>query len=147
MARIKVEAEIRPTEDEEKVRRAVLNVFEPTVIEVVGEGRYKRLVAESRTLSSLEKLHSLLRQERVLDAARKKLRQGRSRGLIVFKLHKQAAYAGHISFVDSDDESPLGAITFTIEAEDPGEIIDWLAPRTSHGKPLWEKRRPGDNAL
>ncbi len=142
MARIRVEAEIRPTESEENVKKAVLNLFEPVDMEIVGRGRYRRLVAESNSLRSLEKLHMLLRQERVLDAARRKMRQGMRARLIEFKLHKQAAYVGHLSFIDSDDESPLGAITFIIEAEDPGDIIDWLAPRTSHGKPLWEKRRP-----
>ncbi len=144
MARIRVEAEIRPTEDEGRVKQAVLNVFEPTVTEIVGKGRYRRLVAESRTLRSLEKLHALLRQDRVLDAARRKLREGSAPSIMVFKLHKQAAYAGHVSFVDSDDESPLGAITFTIESENIDEIIDWLAPRTSKGKPLWEKSMPPD---
>ena len=63
---------------------------------------------------------------------------------IVFKIHKQAAYVGKISFIDDDRESPLGAITFTIETSDPERLIDWLAPKTSMGKPLWEIEMPRD---
>ena len=144
MPRIKVEAEIRPTEDEEKVRRAVLNVFDPLTMEIVEYGERRLLVAESHTYRSLRKLHNLLRRERILDAARKYLRRGTGGNLVIFKLNKQAAYMGHVSFVDADHESPLGAITFIIETSSPGELIDWLAPKTSRGKPLWERDVPRD---
>jgi len=62
--------------------------------------------------------------------------------MLTLKLHKQSAYAGHISFISYDEESPLGPIILTIVSDKLSEIIDWLAPKTSHGRPLWEKEIP-----
>ncbi len=145
MVLIEVETEIRPTEDVEKVRKAVLNVFEPSSIEIKDYGGYKTLIATSHSLSSLEKLHSILRIQGILDAARSFLKKGVRGTMLVFKLHKQAAYAGKASFVDEDHESPMGPIIFKIEYPEPYAVIDWLTPKTSHGRPLWEKKRPSDN--
>ena len=139
---VRVKAEVRPTEDIEKVRKAVRNVFNGRINVIDGEHGLKVIIGESDSAYSLIKLHDLIRIYRILDAARKSLQKGMRGNTIVFKLHKQAAYVGKISFIDSDHESPLGSITFYIESSDPGKLIDWLAPKTSMGKPLWEIDMP-----
>ncbi len=144
MARVRVEAEIRPTEDPEKVRRAVLNVFDPDNIKIEDYGDYKLLVAEASSIASLRKLHELLRRERILDAARSYMLRGVEEGTIVFKVNKQAAFVGRLSFVDMDRETPMGPITFIIESRRPMEVIDWLAPPTRMGRPIYEKDIPLD---
>lgn len=145
MVKIRVEVEVRPTEDLEKVKRALLNVFEPGKIEVVERDKgYKLLVGESSSYRSLIKIHELIRRERIMDAARNMLRRGVVGNMLIFKVNKQAAYQGRLSFVETDSESPMGAITFIVETNNPYEIIDWLAPKTSMGKPLWEKEMPKD---
>ncbi|MET1101534.1 MAG: RNA-binding domain-containing protein [Pyrodictiaceae archaeon] len=142
MVKIRVEVEVRPTEDENKVRRSLLNVFEPDTIRREKYGDRILLVAESRSFRSLRKLHNLLRREKILDAARSYLLKGVSENTIMFKLNKQAAYMGRLSFVDMDVEAPMGPILFIIEAEKPMEVIDWLAPPTRMGKPIYEKEEP-----
>ncbi len=143
MVKIRVEVEVRPTEDLEKVRKALLNVFEPGEIKVIERSRgYKLIVGESHSYRSLVKIHELIRRERIMDAARSILRKGVIGNMLVFKVNKQAALQGRLSFVESDSESPMGAITFIVETSNPYEVIDWLAPKTSMGKPLWEKDMP-----
>jgi len=145
MVKIRVEVEVRPTEDLEKVRRALLNVFEPGKIEVIERDKgYKLLVGESNSYRSLLKIHELIRRERIMDAARSMLRKGVIGNMLIFKVNKQAAYQGRLSFVETNSESPMGAITFIIETDNPYEVIDWLAPKTSMGKPLWEREMPKD---
>ncbi len=145
MVKIRVEVEVRPTEDLEKVRRALLNVFEPGKIEVIERDKgYRLLVGESNSYRSLLKIHELIRRERIMDAARSMLRKGVIGNMLIFKVNKQAAYQGRLSFVETDSESPMGAITFIIETDNPYEVIDWLAPKTSMGKPLWEREMPKD---
>ncbi|ABM80209.1 RNA-binding domain-containing protein [Hyperthermus butylicus] len=91
MAKVRVEAEARPTEDVEKVKQAILNVFIPDRIWVEDLGRgYRLVVAESYSLRSLVKLYEMLRQERILDAARSYMMRCVERGVLVFKLNKQA---------------------------------------------------------
>ncbi len=140
---VRVEAEIRPTEDEEKVIKAVKNVIDVENLRIVDAGRgYRLLVGESNSVNSLKKMHDLLRKQRILDTARNMLLRKAREGMIVLKLNKQAAYQGIISFSEGELESPLGTITITIITENPEELIDWLAPRTAHGKPLWERAPP-----
>ncbi|HDN75949.1 MAG TPA: hypothetical protein ENG05_02345 [Acidilobales archaeon] len=145
MFMLRAEVEVRPTEDEGKVRKALRNLLSVNDddIKVVDLGEnYKMLIVESRKIATLFKLYELLRQERILDTARSIMYSSRRGEILTIKLHKQSAYAGHISFISYDDESPLGPITITIVSDKLDEIIDWLAPRTSRGKPLWEREVP-----
>lgn len=140
--RVVVEADIRPTEDEEKVKEALLNIIKPESITVEGGYGVRRLIMTSSTLRSLEPLRQLLRAERILDAARKVMKRGVQPGRLVFYLHKQALYVGHLSFVGGDNESPMGAVMVIIEHPEPRLVIDWLAPPTSRGRPVFEMDRP-----
>ncbi|MGB9684831.1 MAG: RNA-binding domain-containing protein [Candidatus Bathyarchaeales archaeon] len=126
-----IEAEVNPTESEEKVKRAVENVFGnvQTKIQPVHKGAL--LIAEAKGLEALTKLYNLLRRERIRDAARGALFDGLSGKTISFCLNKQVAYAGHVSFSKEVAESPLGPIKVRIECEDPKRLIDWLAPKTA----------------
>lgn len=141
--RVVVEVEVRPTESLERVLGAVRRLIDIEDYSVEEAGNVKVLVATS-SLRGLERLHRLLREQRILDAARSVLRRGRQQGRIVFYLHKQAATVGKVSFVGGDQESPLGAIRVTIEYPDPDRVIDWLAPPTVMGRPLWEHEPPED---
>ncbi len=142
-ARIVVEVEVRPTEDRDKVLRALRNVFDPQSVRFERVGDSEVIIAESNTLASLFKLYYALRAERILDAARGALKKGvKSKDRMVFFLHKQAAFQGKISFVDGDHESPLGAIRFEVEHPDVKAVIDWLAPYTVRGRPVFEREMP-----
>ncbi|EZQ06932.1 MULTISPECIES: RNA-binding domain-containing protein [Acidianus] len=144
MTKIVVTAELRPSEDQDKVIKAIVNFFDFEMISKEKGGEWEIIVGNSTTLRSLVKLHRALREERILDAARKHLFRGISDNSLFFMIHKQAAASGVLAFVDDPTESPLGPITFSIECRNPREIIDWLTPRTSHGHPLWENPIPED---
>jgi predicted RNA binding protein with dsRBD fold (UPF0201 family) len=128
---VRVEAEVNLTESEEKVRRAVENIFGSVPVTVKPGYRGGGLLAELRGQDSLVKLRNLLRSERIRDAARRALFHGVQGGTIGFCLNKQVAFAGHVSFSEEVAESPLGPIKVTIVCDDPRGLVDWLAPRTS----------------
>ena len=126
-----VEAEINPTESEDKVKRAIENVFGN--VETKVQSIYKGgglLTAETRSLESLTKLYNLLRRQRIRDAARRVLFDGISGKTISFCLNKQVAFAGHISFSKEIAESPLGPIKVKIKCENPRELVKWLTRKT-----------------
>ncbi|OYT52066.1 MAG: hypothetical protein B6U73_00550 [Desulfurococcales archaeon ex4484_204] len=142
---LRVEAEVRPTEDVSKVKRSILNVvgIDSKDLKVVETPSNELLVVgESRDIKSLARFHEVLRHDRILDAARKVMLASAKGSTLVIKLHKQSAYAGHVSFITYDDESPLGPITIAIVSGKLKDIIDWLAPKTSRGRPLWERGIP-----
>jgi predicted RNA binding protein with dsRBD fold (UPF0201 family) len=144
MTKITVMAEIRPSEDEDKIKVAIATFFDYEKISMEERGLNKLLIEEAYSLGSLKKFHKILREERILDVARKYLIKGIEDDTITFMLHKQAASVGIISFVDEEKESPLGPIIVTIEYKEPMKVIDWLAPKTSKGQPLWENPMPNE---
>jgi predicted RNA binding protein with dsRBD fold (UPF0201 family) len=125
----RVETPLNPTEDPEKVARAVHNLFpSANLVNEKTDVRHSRLHATMTRLEDLENLKNVLRQEAIRDAARKVLFNSVSGSSIVVYLNKQAAFAGKASFCERYDESPLGPITLTITSESPEQVIDWLAP-------------------
>lgn len=126
-----VETEINLTEDEEKVKKAVENLFGNLSIEVQPASKGSMLRAEAKGQEALIKFRDLLRQDRIRDAARKMLFEAIRGQTLSFYLNKQAAFAGHVSFSEAEAESPLGPIKVTIKCDEPRRLIDWLAPKTA----------------
>ncbi len=127
---VHIEAEINPTESEEKVKRAVENVFGNIQVQIKPLAKGSLLTAEAKGLEALTKLYNLLRRERIRDAARGALFEGLSGNTITFYLNKQVAFSGHLSFSKAVAESPLGPIKVQVKCDDPRQLIDWLAPKT-----------------
>jgi len=128
---VHVEVDINPTEDPEKVRRAVENILGNAEFEVKPQKRGSLLVAKTKGINGLTKFQNLLRRERIRDAARGVFFQGLSGKSIVFYLNKQVAYVGHISFSQPTAESPLGPIKVQIHCDNPRKLIERLAPKTA----------------
>jgi len=125
------ETEINPTEGEEKVEAAVCNVLGEVSITIKPQGKGRVLTAEASGQDSLVKFRSLLRADRIRDAARKALFHNIRGSTVSFCLNKQVAFAGHISFSEETAESPLGPIRVTITSGNPRQLIEWLAEKTS----------------
>jgi predicted RNA binding protein with dsRBD fold (UPF0201 family) len=130
--KLRVEAEVRPTETREKVEAAAKKIFPTLELKQVGD----YIVGESADVSSLSKLHQLFRQQAILDSARSAMFAGKRRETTQFMLNKQVAFVGRVSFTNG--ESPLGPILVTLEASDIDRLIDYLAPRTQEGRPIRE---------
>lgn len=126
---IRVEAEVNQTEDLEKVKTAVENMFGALDLVVKEKLWGQLLTARISGLEGLTKLSNLLQREQILSAARKVLRKSINNNSITFYLNKQVAYVGHVSFSQQSGESPLGPITVKIDCEDPKKLVNWLAPR------------------
>ncbi|MFP4169506.1 MAG: RNA-binding domain-containing protein [Methanomassiliicoccales archaeon] len=125
MSQITIRAQCHPTEDPEKVRKAILNLFPASEV-VAGENC---LLARTR---SAERFKELLRELRILDTARGMMFKGVRDGLTVFSLNKQVALMGKVSFVE--ESVPLGSIEVVMEDDSVEELIDDLAPRTYQGE-------------
>ena len=122
MTEVTVEAPVRPSEDEAKVKTALLNLFPEFEVRREGE----MLVG---TGTSLVRFGQLLKRYRIRDAARGVMMRGlKSQNLTVFRLSKQAAFMEKVGFADR--ESPLGEITVRISSPDLQGLLDTLAPDT-----------------
>jgi len=125
---LKGEVKVYPTEDPEKVRTAVENLFSSVKISLEEEDNIQTLIFESKKMESLSKIKAILRQDQIRDAVRKFLNEKIEGEKIGFYLNKQVAYAGHVSLCEPFGESPLGPIKVEIECKDPKKLVDWLSP-------------------
>lgn len=126
-----VEAEVNPTEDEEKVRQAISNVLNRAEFSLKSSPRGGVLSAKAKGQDSLLNLRNLIRNDRIRDAARRILFKSARENVIRFCLNKQVAFAGHVSFSEEFAESPLGPLRFTVECDDVSCLVEWLAEKTT----------------
>ncbi len=128
---VHAETEINPTENEEKVKAAVLNVLGGNVtFTVKPDLKGSVLTAETSGQDSLFKFRNMLRNDRIRDAGRKALFHSIRANTISFCINKQVAFSGHISFSEETAESPLGPIRITVTSESPQQLVEWLAEKT-----------------
>lgn len=120
---------VRATERVEKVVSAIENIFPGLIMDIRGD----RIEAYNGP-DSLSTFHRLLREQKILDTARSVLIAGRVGSTFQFRLNKQAAFMGRVSF--PPDEEPLGSLHVQITGGE--RLVDWLAPRTENGLPVEE---------
>jgi len=129
---LRVEAEVNPTEVQEKVEAAIKSIFPTITLVRVGNS----LIGESTEVDSLARFYQLLRQQMILDTARKVMMANRKGNSTRMLLNKQVASVSRVSITNG--ESPLGPITVNLEAPDIERLIDYLVPRTRAGRPIRE---------
>ena len=125
MYTVSISCPIFPSEDKTKVLSALQNIFPETEFELNGD------IFEG-IANNLDYFSKQIRKQKILDATRSTLIQGKSNNKITFKLNKQAAFMGKISFIQ-EKNTILGAIKVTIESEEPLSVIETISPETVDG--------------
>lgn len=115
---------VYPSEDQEKVKGAILNIFPDASLERTDDG--------FRGEAGTGRFCELIRRQKILDSTRSMMFKGIRGNKIVLHLNKQVASVGKISF--TEPRTILGTLMITIECEDPEEAIDRMAPRTVDGE-------------
>lgn len=124
MAEVTVRCPVNPSEDEEKVRGAVLSIFPDADLSL-----------EDGMLSgaaTLDRFHRIIRNQRILDATRSVLIRNMRGNTTWMNLNKQVATLGKVSFADRNPV--LGAIEVTVRDDNLEALIDRLAPVTVDGE-------------
>jgi predicted RNA binding protein with dsRBD fold (UPF0201 family) len=113
-----------PSEDQEKVRDAVLNIFPGASLERTEHGFEGK--------ADTDRFYDLIRKQKILDSTRSTMFKGARGNRIVIHLNKQVAVVGKVSF--TDPKTILGTLQVTMETDDPEALIDRIAPRTVDGE-------------
>ncbi len=109
---------IHPTEDPEKVRTSVINIFPGS--EVVMDNDMMRFTTEDPT-RFVDRISSQMIRDTTVRVIYHSLRDGSAR----LHLNKQAAFMGEVNFTDGN--STLGDIDLKIE--DADALIDMISPK------------------
>jgi len=140
MVHFTVRASIYPTEDEGLVMDAVERVIRPESMSIESAEKGMKVLKGKGGLEGLRVLHAHLRRQKILDTARSVLISGCGSGTLTFSLHKQAATAGKVSFAVENEL--YGSIDVLVVCKEPERLVDWLAPPTEDGVPLFEMDEP-----
>lgn len=126
MVSVEVSCPVFPSEDPDKIRAALLNIFPTAVLEECDGKIFGP--------ADLEAFSKLIRRQKILDTARNQMQKGTrgKSGRTIFNLNKQVATVGKVSFVDY--RTALGTITVTVESDDLDSLIDRVAPMTVNGE-------------
>lgn len=125
-ARVEVRAEVKPTETEDRVEKAVSTLFPELEISIDGAVEGEGFGAD------LEHFRNRVFEQRVIDTVRNELEGGRRDSRSVVELDKGAAWADRVNFHVGGS---LGPITLEVRGR-LDEFIDWVAPPTVEGKPV-----------
>jgi predicted RNA binding protein with dsRBD fold (UPF0201 family) len=120
---MKAKVLINPTEDLDKVLKALSNILDYDELEI--DDNYITVTGDEE---SLIRLRESLEKRRIRNTARKIMLKGLHDNVILFKLSKQAAYAGLVNII-SEDLSALGEINVRIETDNVDVFLDWIAPQ------------------
>jgi predicted RNA binding protein with dsRBD fold (UPF0201 family) len=137
---ISIKSPVYPTEDIEKVRRAIETLLGRIPLEVIEYEDCAELVCSSITQDNLLSIRRLIHEKRILDAVRIRLLKNYNdlESTTGLYLDKQAASIGKIRLIDNDAElPPLGSIEIQIAFKTQfqfAEFLDWFSPRTKNGK-------------
>ena len=124
MTAVRISCPVNPSEDEEKVRSAVLSIF-PDAELSLNDGR---LEGEA----TLDRFSKAIRRQKILDATRAVMIMNSRGNTTRLSLNKQVATVGKVAFADK--RPVLGAIEVTIEDDDLMALIDRVAPITVDGE-------------
>ena len=94
---LEIRAEIEPTEDKEKVIKAIKNIFPYVEISVEDNIIY----GKSNDGSSLDRFFELIKVQRIVDAALRYLDRSTTGNVVEIKLNRLAAYRNSVNFSSS----------------------------------------------
>ncbi len=114
---IKIKAEIHPTEDPERVRASITNLFPGAVeVENAKPGEIEMLAAD------IGPFFIRVSEQKIRDTARNILLKSIRGKSIRFRMSKQAAFSNMVNFADG--EQVLGCIEISIKVEEPERFIN-----------------------
>ncbi len=123
--RVTAKAHLNPTESEEKLEKAITNLFGELPLRRSKEHGVTYIVLEAEGIDALRQLKQRIASDRIRDATRTMLSRWAAKNeKVTFHLNRQAAYANHVSIYHAS-KSPLGPIEVEIEGT-PEEIIEFL---------------------
>jgi len=113
---------VNPSEDSEKVKKSILNIFPNSKIEL----KNFLIHAQSKDLNSFEKIYEVIRSKKSYKTYARNLENNFKNDSTWFYLNKQAAFVKQIVICEGSEESPLGPIKVILTSSNIDEIIDWI---------------------
>lgn len=113
---------VNSSEDPEKVKQAVANIFPSIII----KNENFSIHAQSKELRSLEKIYETIHKNKSQKIYIRNLENNLENDTTWFLLNKQAAFVDKVVICEESEESPLGPIKVTLTSSNIDAILDWI---------------------
>ena len=123
--KIEVSASVNPSEDPEKVKKAISNILSISNIQT---GDFY-IMAETNDFQLMEKIYESVHSSRSQKVLQRQLEKHMYNNSTWFFLNKQAAFVGKVVLCENEDESPLGPVKVVLSSSNINKIIDSLILR------------------
>ncbi|MEM4312208.1 MAG: RNA-binding domain-containing protein [Nitrososphaerales archaeon] len=120
--KIKITAKVFPSEDPERVIKALTNLFGEVNLEFGDE----EVFSSSDKMEILKKVKEGIKAKQAMPAFKRILLNNKGKESTYFYLNKQAAYMGKVSLCEEEGESPLKPIKVEISSQKIDELIKEL---------------------
>ena len=120
--KIEVSSSVNPSEDPEKVKKAISNILS---INNIQTGDFY-IMAETNDFQLMEKIYESVHSSRSQKVLQKQLKKHMNNNSTWFFLNKQAAFVGKVVLCENEDESPLGPVKVVLSSSNINKIIDSL---------------------
>ena len=119
---IQMTSTLNPSEDSEKVKKAISNIFPHSTI----KSEFFAISAQSTELRSFEKIYETIHSKKSQNIYRRYLEKNLDNDTTWFYLNKQAAFVEQIAICEEAEESPLGPIKVILTSSNIDKVIDWI---------------------
>lgn len=118
-----VDCPVNPSEDPQRVRHALENVFPTVSFEEKNFGMH----GAAGGLECLDHIREQIRNRRSRKSLGRQIRRNTRDDSFWFYLNKQAAFVNVAALCEHDDESPLGPIRVSVTSERIEAVSEWFA--------------------
>ena len=117
---IQIFCEINPSEDSEKVKLAVNNIFPDMELEISDTD----ITGKTNNLAILSQISKSIHEKNVKNTYQRILKSNNDGESTWFYLNKQAAFVNTVALCSEANESSLGPIKVVLRSNDIEQVID-----------------------
>ncbi len=117
---IQVFCQINPSEDPEKVKLAVNNIFPDIKLETFDT----EIIGKTNNFSSLSQISKSIHEKNIKNAYQRILKNNNDGESTWFYLNKQAAFVNTVALCSEANESSLGPIKVILRSNDIEHVIE-----------------------
>jgi hypothetical protein len=117
---IQIFCEINPSEDSEKVKLAVSNIFPDLQLEITDT----EITGKSTNIQILSQISKAIHENNIKKTYQRILKNNSNGGSSWFYLNKQAAFVNTVALCSEANESSLGPIKVILRSNDIEQVID-----------------------
>ena len=117
---IQIFCEINPSEDPEKVKLAINNIFPDLTLDITDTD----ITGKSNNIQILSQISKAIHENNIKKTYQRILKNNSNRDSSWFYLNKQAAFVNTVALCSEANESSLGPIKVILRSNDIEQVID-----------------------